>query len=388
MKYVSIRLRLLLSYIAMIIIPIFFTLIVAILVVLLFRGDIKEMQDLYMPPEENVAISQKEQLIIDYYRQTKVEPERFLDQSFLHETNKKLSQFGYRLVVRKENKLIYVPSSLKNLNSGDLQPFGTNRGVDPVERIADNQFVSIKQLDFFFSDYSEGTLFFIQDASGFAKVVRSFFPIIVILLIVILVVTNSLLTYFVSRSIIRPIRKLQKAASMMKEGILLGRAEGLYEAPGPDQHVSLLLEDAKGYEFPAEADAGGTRIFNARVTNLAPNLGGLREAGVATFLVEQAAMDARERAAFASGGLEALAPLASRERSTTWGPFAGAGLSDASPAPWSAAPVGARYFHGGWALPGAGSRAGSRLAPPAGLVHRTRAKGSEPRPTTRSSTTS
>ena len=69
-----------------------------------------------MPPEENVAISKKEQLIIDHYRQTKVEPERFLDQSFLNETNNKLSQFGLRLVVRKENKLIYVPSSLKNLN--------------------------------------------------------------------------------------------------------------------------------------------------------------------------------------------------------------------------------------------------------------------------------
>jgi hypothetical protein len=104
---------------------------------------------------------------------------------------------------------------------------------------------------------------------------------------------------------------------------LLGRAEGLYEAPGPDEHVSLLLEDAKGYEFPAEADAGGTRIFNARVTNLAPNLDELRAAGVATFVVQQAAMDGAERAAFASGGLEALAPLASRERSTTGHLFRG-----------------------------------------------------------------
>jgi len=104
---------------------------------------------------------------------------------------------------------------------------------------------------------------------------------------------------------------------------LLGRAEGLYEAPGPDEHVSLLLEDAKGYEFPAEADAGGTRIFNARVTNLAPNLDELRAAGVATFVVEQAAMDEAERAAFAAGGLEALAPLASRERSTTGHLFRG-----------------------------------------------------------------
>ncbi|NLE22843.1 MAG: U32 family peptidase [Actinobacteria bacterium] len=104
---------------------------------------------------------------------------------------------------------------------------------------------------------------------------------------------------------------------------LLGRAEGLYEAPGPAEHVSLVLEDAKGYEFPAQADAGGTRIFNARVTNLAPNLGELREAGVATFVVEQAAMEEAERAAFAAGGLEALAPLASRERSTTGHLFRG-----------------------------------------------------------------
>jgi putative protease len=103
----------------------------------------------------------------------------------------------------------------------------------------------------------------------------------------------------------------------------LGRAEGLYEAPGPGEHVGLLLEDAKGYEFPAEADAGGTRVFNARVTNLAPSLAELREAGVATFVVEQAAMDQAERAAFAAGGLEALAPLASRERSTTGHLFRG-----------------------------------------------------------------
>jgi putative protease len=103
----------------------------------------------------------------------------------------------------------------------------------------------------------------------------------------------------------------------------LGRAEGLYEAPGPSEHVALLLEDAKGYEFPAEADAGGTRVFNARVTNLAPNLAELREAGVAAFVVEQAAMDDAERAAFAAGGLEALAPLASRERSTTGHLFRG-----------------------------------------------------------------
>ena len=63
----------------------------------------------------------------------------------------------------------------------------------------------------------------------------------------------------------------------------LGRAEGLVEAPGPAEHVGLLLEDAKGYVVPGRVDADGTRLFNARVTNLAPNLMELLEAGVAGF---------------------------------------------------------------------------------------------------------
>jgi hypothetical protein len=103
----------------------------------------------------------------------------------------------------------------------------------------------------------------------------------------------------------------------------LGRAEGLFEAPGPAQHVGLLLEDAKGYEFPADVDAGGTRLFNARVTNLAPNLDELRVAGVTTFLVVQSDLDEAERAAFVAGGLPALAPLAARERSTSGHLFRG-----------------------------------------------------------------
>jgi hypothetical protein len=97
----------------------------------------------------------------------------------------------------------------------------------------------------------------------------------------------------------------------------LGRAEGLYEVPGRQSHIDLLLKDTKGYEFPVVVGSGGSRLLNARVTNLAPNIDELRAAGVTGFLVQQGHMDAGERAAFISGGLRALAPLASRERSTS-----------------------------------------------------------------------
>ena len=92
----------------------------------------------------------------------------------------------------------------------------------------------------------------------------------------------------------------------------------------PREHVGLLLEDAKGYEFPADVDAGGTRIFNARVTNLAPNLDELRDAGVATFIVVQAAIgpgaSARRSPPAAS---RRSRRSASRERSTTGHLFRG-----------------------------------------------------------------
>ncbi len=103
----------------------------------------------------------------------------------------------------------------------------------------------------------------------------------------------------------------------------LGRAEGLFEAPGPREEIALVLEDAKEYRFPAVVDAAGTRLFNARVTNLGANLGELAAAGVSAVLVVQTDMDAAERRVFAAGGLSALAPFATRERATTGHLFRG-----------------------------------------------------------------
>ncbi len=75
----------------------------------------------------------------------------------------------------------------------------------------------------------------------------------------------------------------------------LGRAEGLYEAPGPGDAFELRLEDGKGYVFPATAAADGTRLFNARVTNVTPHLDELRAAGVSGVL-RRAARPRRGRA--------------------------------------------------------------------------------------------
>ncbi|OIK15648.1 hypothetical protein BIV60_08905 [Bacillus sp. MUM 116] len=215
----SIRLRLLISYLAMILVPIFFVVVSALLVALLFRGDIKELKNIYLPREHAEHLSKKDQLVIELQRKSLTSPEVFENQKYLNEVNNQLSQSGAGLVVKRGHHILYRANFLKGLDTDDLPPFGITGEVDPIQQI-DHQFISIKKIDLLFKDHSEGSLFIVTDASSFAKFVRSSFPILFIGLIVILVVTNGLLTYFVSRSIIRPIRELQKAAQNMKEGNL------------------------------------------------------------------------------------------------------------------------------------------------------------------------
>jgi histidine kinase len=216
----SIRFRLLLSYLAMIFVPIFFVVISALLVALLFRGDIKELRNIYLPPEHKHHISEKDQLFIDLQLQTLKNSGEFTNQSYLKKIDDQLmKKNGTELIVRKGNDIIYLSPSLKGLDTEDLPLFGVLSEVGPVEEIGD-QVVSIKKLDFFYPDHSQGTLFFITDASSLAKFVHFSYPILFAGLILILMITNGLLTYYVSRSIIRPIRELQRAAKEMKEGNL------------------------------------------------------------------------------------------------------------------------------------------------------------------------
>ena len=96
----------------------------------------------------------------------------------------------------------------------------------------------------------------------------------------------------------------------------LGRAEGLVE-PQVERVVSTSLVDAKGFVFPVTVAPTTTRLFNARVTNLAANVGELQEAGVSGFIVVQSDLSRDEADAFRARGLGGLAAFAGRERSTT-----------------------------------------------------------------------
>jgi signal transduction histidine kinase len=220
-EQMSIRFRLLISYITMILVPIIFVVFTALLVALLFKGDIKEIKNIYLPPEYKHEISKNDKLYIDLHLQALKSPEKFTNQDYLNKMSKRLrKENGAGLIIRKGNNIIYTSSpSLKKLDKHELPLFGVFGDVNPVDEI-NNQVISIQKIDFLFPDQSEGTLFIITEANNLTKFVHSFFPLVFVSLILILIITNGLLTYFVSKTIIVPIKQLQKAAKQMKEGDL------------------------------------------------------------------------------------------------------------------------------------------------------------------------
>lgn len=216
----SIRFRLVISYLTMILVPIVFIICSAFLVALLFRGDLKEIKNIYLPPEHKHEISKSDKLLINLRIQTLKKPGEFSNQVYLKKISNQLKREDEAgLIIRKGNNIIFNSSSLKKLDKHELPLFGLFGDVNPVDEI-NNQVISIQKIDFLFPNHEEGTIFLIREASKLTKYVHSFFPLLFISLILILVITNGILTYFVSKRIIVPIKELQKAAKEIKEGNL------------------------------------------------------------------------------------------------------------------------------------------------------------------------
>ncbi|MDA8235728.1 MAG: HAMP domain-containing sensor histidine kinase [Clostridia bacterium] len=215
----SIRIRLILSYLAMVIVPVIFFIMATFLLAIAFRGDIIELKSLVQNRYAGYhPVTGDMKLFISLQKESILNPEQFLDRKFLKSTDQRLHSYNAALVVRKGEELVYLSPSQGNLNAEDLPPFGANSKRE-LEKIGKRLF-AVKQHDFIFSDGSEGTIFLLQDASPVVEFAHTLSPLLLGLLLLGLVLTNGLLTYFVSRSIIRPIEYLKRAAGELKEGNL------------------------------------------------------------------------------------------------------------------------------------------------------------------------
>ncbi|WP_409343125.1 sensor histidine kinase [Paenibacillus sp. MBLB4367] len=218
----SIRVRLLLSYAAMLVVPVVLMVITALLLVIVFRGDVQDLRGVKGQASSQFESWHDERWIKDIRRTAAGDPGRFAQTEYLAELDQELAPNEAGFIVRKGGNLTHISGSIDEPELIGRLPAFKHTGYKEEEsavRIG-NRIYAFTQVDFLFPDQTPGSVFLVTTISPFANFAQKFFPILFLALLIILVLTHTVLTYFMSRSIIRPLQSLKHAVKQIKEGNL------------------------------------------------------------------------------------------------------------------------------------------------------------------------
>jgi signal transduction histidine kinase len=215
----SIKTRLLLSYIAMIVVPvILFGFVASILASFLLgemAGSVKDTgKPVFWEPYQ-----QREELFSGVKFMAQYDPDRLRENGLLEKTDEPFARLNAALIVEKNGTVIFASSSLSHDEIREYMAGGTT----PAQRgwrAREGELNRVETYDFAFTDGSKGRVYFLSDPRPFFSIGKYFVLSLVLSLLVIIGLTNGILTYLVSRSIIRPLYALKRAAEDIKEGNL------------------------------------------------------------------------------------------------------------------------------------------------------------------------
>lgn len=149
---------------------------------------------------------------------------QFENRAYLEQLNQQLLNHYAYLIVRKDEELIFDGSmdSAEDEELYEMLPDSSPLSDSLEGGIyldGDSQHL-IKQIDFFFPDNSEGTVFIVSRVDEFVPEVKSMITEMMVLGLVILIGVGVLLTLWLYRSILRPLGNLQEATKQIRDGNL------------------------------------------------------------------------------------------------------------------------------------------------------------------------
>lgn len=218
----SIRTRLRLSYTAMLLIPIALSILVTIVIGLGYKRSIENAYNVKLHRNPYTDFMNKSAKAFKDVRDTaERNPSLFEDMDYLNELDKNLSLNSIGIIVRKDNKIIFSSKFVEKLDIyNELPRFGSY--IDPKHNhtLIGDTMILMRQNDFYFNDKSPGSIFLITDTTYVKNTLMKFILTDIIAILLILLLTNGVLTYLVSKSIVKPLESLKNAAVQIKEGNL------------------------------------------------------------------------------------------------------------------------------------------------------------------------
>lgn len=219
----SIRLKLLLSYAAMLVVPLFSILLLSILMIVFFQGDLQNVKSIYESTEERFDHEAVEHIAKEIKRSVERQPELLQDRSYLDEMTAELQDRDAGLAVRVDGDVVFrspdigqVPELLEQ-----LPPFKGKDAVSryPLKKIANAEYQYL-QFDFEYQGSGQGTLFVVSKIDPVTYFIRKYFPTLFATLLFVMIMTHIVVTTLMSRRIVRPLQALRDAAREIKDGHL------------------------------------------------------------------------------------------------------------------------------------------------------------------------
>lgn len=216
----SIRMKLLLSYAAMLIVPLFLMVLTALLLVVVFRGDLQNLKSFYESRFEHFEEGEFQHLIKHHIEE---DPSILSDPNYLDQLSAEMEPQNSFLVVRLNDQIVYVSAAIRDKKelTSDLPAFKDEdyRDQEHAKQFGD-QLYAVTHYDFVSADNGSQSVFILTKVDPLAYFARKYLMLLFICFLVILIGTHSLLTYFMSKNIIRPLLELRKGAKQIKEGNL------------------------------------------------------------------------------------------------------------------------------------------------------------------------
>ncbi|MCC3376992.1 HAMP domain-containing sensor histidine kinase [Cohnella sp. REN36] len=262
----SIRKKLILSYIAMIVVPVVLVAITAIAVFSAAGRGSDQAKPAAPNQKELVTGEWSEGFLFAVGR----EPGLLSDETFLHATDERLAEMGMGMAVARNGRLLHLSEGLvpsARAAGGDEALLGRLDAYETAHRSdwggGGNPWHSgyLKLGDASYEvdrkTVAEDTVYMLKNTSERHNWFQTGFPLIPIALILGIVLTNGLLTYFVSRSIIRPLQALKRAAERIKDGdlgeaALVRRKDEIGEVGAAFEEMRLRLKESIALQLQYE----------------------------------------------------------------------------------------------------------------------------------------
>ncbi|GAK08919.1 phosphate regulon sensor protein PhoR [Geomicrobium sp. JCM 19038] len=261
----SIRIKLLLSYVLMTIIPIGLFILFLHLLFQLFLTNIDDMKQFYSIEngtvedffyDELVAVSSLQQI-------ASTDPNALLNESVISEFEGMLNHRQIDIVVRRDDQIIHTTFNEDQPNLPQLPTRQTPNHDGLLNdqgylRNGDHSWAYVSS-DFYFDDDRHGSLFITLDLSPVDAFLTQVVPFVIAGFIFVYLLTNAVITYVFSKHIILPLKKLNTSAQAIANGDLnqqtaITRQDEVGELAAAFENMRIQLRQSKAIQESYEAN--------------------------------------------------------------------------------------------------------------------------------------